>query len=83
MSSVEDVVVRKVNVTDVGTTFSDVGRDSLAVATEFCRHPKWPFERSDSFVAVDDWGHGKVVAATPDWETHIGVTWRELQARAH
>lgn len=56
-----------------------VGRDTLAVAEEFCRRPKWPYRQGESFVAFDDWGHGTCVAATADLKQNLGRTWREFR----
>lgn len=39
------------------------GRDTFAVACEFVRNPKWPAHPTDTFIAVDDWGYGRVCAA--------------------
>ena len=71
---VEDVVVRLVDTTN--STFCDWGRDTLSVATAFCASPKWPAKPNDTFIAVDDWGGGKIVAAHHHMRAWIGWSWR-------
>jgi len=68
----EDVVVKRVVYKDDRTEVQDWGRGTLQDAVEFCASPKWPAKRTDSFIAVDDWGHRNIVAATPDLSTWIG-----------
>lgn len=76
----EDVVVSRVVITDNGYEISGYGRDTLEVATEFCRRPRWPAKQTDSFIAVDDWGHGDIVAASPTFSNWIGHTLREFKS---
>lgn len=76
----EDVVIKKV-FTDCSTT--DWGRDTVEVATEFCRRPKYPASIHDSFIGIDDWGHGNIVAATPDLSNWIGKTFNQFKREAH
>jgi hypothetical protein len=76
----EDVVVRKYL---GGRTIQDYGRDTLAVAKEFCRRPKYPAKLTDSFIAVDDWGHGTIVAATPDLSNWIGKSYSQFRREVH
>ena len=66
MSDTQDVVVYEVKLLDSGAEIRSTGRDTQAVAAEFCRRPKWPYKLTDKFVAVDEWGYGKIVAATPE-----------------
>jgi len=81
----EDVVVYKINCDDYRTEpeFPSVGRDTLEVAKEFCRRPKWPYKLSDHFIGVDDWGHGNVVCATPSFSNWIGQSFREVKRTLH
>jgi hypothetical protein len=57
----EDVVVYIVK--DDKTLIS-WGRETLLEAEKFIKQPKYPAHDDDEFIAVDDWGGGKVVAAT-------------------
>lgn len=59
-ASAEDVVVYIVK--DDGRLMS-WGRGTLLEAEQFVKQPKYPAHDDDMFVAVDDWGDGKVVAA--------------------
>lgn len=78
----EDVVVKKVFLDERCRT-TDWGRDTLEVAQEFCRRPKPPAKITDSFIAVDDWGHGSIVAATPDLSNWVGKPFRQFKREAH
>lgn len=75
----EDVVVYRVIYHVDRTEIQSWGRDTLDVAVEFCKKPKYPANFTDSFVAVDEWGHGKIVAATPDLTTHVGREYRTFK----
>lgn len=75
----EDVVVKRVE----GREVTDWGRDTLAVATEFCRRPKWPAKLDDHFIAVDDWGSGNIVAATPSLSNWIGKPFSQFKREVH
>lgn len=75
----EDVVIYRVE----GRKVEGWGRDTLEVAAEFCRRPKWPAKLSDHFVGVDDWGHGNIVCATPSLSNWIGKSFREFKAVVH
>jgi hypothetical protein len=39
------------------------GRDTFQVAHRAVHNPPWPARPGEVFLAVDDWGHGQVVAA--------------------
>lgn len=78
-TNVEDVVVYRVE----GREVQGWGRDTLATAQEFCRRPKWPAKLSDHFVAVDDWGYGKIVAATPSLENWVGTSIAQFRREVH
>jgi hypothetical protein len=78
----EDVVVKRVNVDDRCST-QDWGRDSLEVAISFCRFPKYPAKTTDNFIAVDEWGHGTIVAATPSLSNWIGKSFAQFKREAH
>ena len=77
MSEIEDVVVYG-PIVDVKHT--DWDRCTLAAATEFCRSPKEPALPHAQFVAVDDWGNGRVVAATSGMSSTLGMTWHAFRA---
>lgn len=59
-ASAEDIVVYIVK--DDGSLMS-WGRGTLLEAEQFVRHPKYPAHEDDLFIAINDWGHGNVVAA--------------------
>ena len=77
MAEAEDVVVYHVK--DDERQIGSWGRDTLSVATEFCRRPKWPARLSDHFVGVDDWGSGSIVCATPSLSNWIGKAFSEFR----
>ena len=82
-ATLEDVVIYRVDALTEGFAIVSYGRDSLAVAAEFCRRPKWPATPTDAFVGVDNWGHGTIVCATPDLSLWIGKPYRTFVAAAH
>lgn len=68
---------------DDRTTFESSSRGTREEVERFIKQPTWPYKRTDSFVGVDDWGHGNVVVATPDLQTHVGSTFRDFKLAAH
>jgi len=83
---IEDVVVHRVVLADEddkGFRIESWGRDTAKVATEFCRRPKWPAHVTDHFIAVDGWGGGNIIAATPDLSNWVGKSFRQFKREAH
>lgn len=72
-ASAEDVVVYIVK--DDGSLMS-YGRGTQLEAEQFVRQPKYPAHDDDMFVAINDWGHGTIVAATD--KTLVGKSKREV-----
>jgi hypothetical protein len=75
----EDVVIYKVKDREVVSW----GRDTQAVAEAFIRDPKWPATKDDAFIAVDDWGYGKITAASRGYENWIGETIDKWRREVH
>lgn len=78
----EDVVIYTVDI-DNGCETVSWGRDTLEVSKEFIRRPKWPASVNSTFIAVDDWGHGNIVAATPILSNWIGESFAKFKREAH
>lgn len=74
-----DVVVYRIE----GREIVSYGRDTQETAAAFCRRPKWPAKLTDSFVGVDDWGHGEITCATPELSNWVGKKFSQFRAVAH
>ena len=75
MANKEDVVVYLVREDNSITSY---GRGTESETLAFVARPKWPAKVTDRFIAVNDWGHGQVVAAYD--ENLLGLAWREVKA---
>lgn len=53
------------------------GRGTFMEAEKAVRNPPWPARPTDRFIAVDDWGHGNVVASYD--ENLLGLSWSQVK----
>lgn len=74
MASTENVVVYIIR---EDNTIQSWGRDTFITAEAFVRNPKPPAKPTDRFIAVDDWGHGNVVASYD--ENLLGLSWMQVK----
>lgn len=77
MTAQADVVVYRIDAFDC---LESVTRGTLAEVKAFIDAPTWPYEPGeDVFIAVDEWGHGKIVAASPKVTAWVGWSKRQFQ----
>jgi hypothetical protein len=76
---IENVCVFRVK----GREVQSYARGTQKEAEDFIRDPKWPAFKGDSFIAVDDWGHGKITAASRGYENWIGKTIQDWRREVH
>jgi hypothetical protein len=83
MAAVEDVVVylvaRRTTEGTIKVPIASWGRDTADVARAFIASPKWPAHYGDAFIAVDDWGHGTIIAASEDVKAWVGKAYRDMR----
>jgi hypothetical protein len=76
---IEDVCVFRVK----GREVQSYARGSQKEAEDFIRNPKWPAQPGDNFIAVDDWGHGKITAASRGYENWVGKEVYQFRREVH
>lgn len=74
MASEENVVVYVIR---EDNTLQSWGRGTFADAETAVRTKPWPAKAEDRFIAVDDWGHGNVVASYD--ENLLGLSWSQVK----